>query len=272
MLTRILIALCIILFTLNVGAYFYIGDLRHQVAERNNAISLLIQNERALQDQIEMKSDSLQIYAAYVKDLQKEIEKLSGEYNLLASKYSIAIDSIKVLNKPTPVDTSGNTIIITFAGKEGKVSYKGKTTYFKLTGEGTYSIDIGVDTTIITTRIYADSSGIIKNQVFADGNLITHAETNIDSSLYRLIQGAITEKPTPMGVFDRLKATFELNQTIINKSGIYSADQFDLNVGLEYQLGKNIEFYGKKRLLNNGYETGIRVKPSLKDIFKVLWE
>lgn len=272
MLTRILIALCVILLALNIGAYFYIDDLRRQVSERNNAISLLIQNERALQDQIEMKSDSLQIYAAYVKDLQKEIEKLSGEYNLLASKYSIAIDSIKVLDKPTPVDTSGNEIIIKFEGREGKVTYKGKTTYFKLTGKGTYSIDIGIDTTIITTRIFADSAGVIKNEVRADGNLITHAETDIDSSLYRLIQGATVEKPTPMGVFDRLKATLELNQAIINKAGIYEADRFDLNFGLEYQFGKNINLYGKKRLLNNGFETGVRFNPSIKDLFKSFWE
>jgi len=271
MLTKLSAYANVILMLLLIAMYFKISNLNGKITERNIAIELLLQNERALLDDIDMKADSLQNYAIYVEDLQSKIIKMNNEYNILSSEYKIAIDSINVLNEPTIVDTSGNTIIITFQGKEGKVSYKGNTTYFKLTGEGVHSIDIGIDSTIITTRIYRDSSNILRSSVYADGNLITHAKTTIDSTVYTLLNAATHDTDHEMTTFTRLKALFELNQLIINKDGIWNADRFDFNVGLQYQLNDNLEIYGKKQLLNNGYEIGTKYTPTIKSLFDFIF-
>lgn len=270
-LTKILAGLDVVLLVVVIIMYIKINTLNSTIEENNLTIGQLTQNNQALFDKNKMQADSLQLYALFVTDLQKIYKNKTSEYNILASKYKIAIDSIKILNKPAQTQLDSNSIIVVFKGKEGKISYKGKTTYFKLTGNSTYTIDISVDTTEILSRIFADENNIIKNEVYADGNLIIDAETKIDSSIYRLIYKSTHETDESMGIFDRIKAVLELNQRIIYDGKIYKADEFNAKVGVKYLFNKNIELYGNKNILNKGYDVGIQFTPSIKDLTNLIF-
>ena len=135
----VLIVSAVLLFLVG-GLIWYVTYLNNEIRNRENTIAVQKQNSAALAGYISMQADSLQDYAISVKNLTTDSDKLDKKYVLLRNRYYILLDSVKVLNEDAEVDTSGNTIIVKFEGREGKVTYKGKTTYFKLTAEGTYSI------------------------------------------------------------------------------------------------------------------------------------
>jgi len=269
--TKILAILDTILVVAVIVMYIKINTLQSTIHENNLTIGQLTQNNRALSDKNKMQADSLQQYAIFITNLQKLYKNKTDEYNILASKYKIAIDSIKVLNKPAETQIDSNSIIVTFKGKEGKISYDGKTTYFKLTGKSIYSIDIGVDTTVITSRIFSNKDNIIENEVYADGNLIVGAETYIDSSIYRLIYNSTHESNESTSIFSKIKAVLELNQKIIYDGTIYKADEFNAKIGIKYLFNKNLEMYGNKNILNTGYDVGIRFTPSIVDLTNLIF-
>lgn len=266
----ILITVSILLFFIG-GAIWYISYLNDIIRDRENTILVQRQNESALKDFITMQADSLQDFAIFVTDLQKDNVDVTKRYNLLKSKYTILIDSIKVLNEHADVDTSGNTIIVSFQGKEGKVSYKGHTTYFKLTGDGTYSINIGVDSSNVESQIYLDvENNLIRNRIYIDGALITDAKTEIDSSLYLLIQNNELKCPDEPGFFDRLHLLFDLNQSIRRDGVIWTPDKFSMGAGAEFQFNQ-FRIFGKYDYINSEINAGIQYHPSIKDIWKAIF-
>lgn len=266
----ILIVSAIILFFAG-GAIWYISHLNYIIKDRENTILVQKQNEAALQDYISMQADSLQDFAVFVTDLQKDNTDTKKKYNLLKSKYTVLIDSIKVLNEHTNVDTSGNTIIVSFEGKQGKVSYKGNTTYFKLTGEGTYSITIGVDSSNVESQIYLDvENNLIRNRIYIDGALITDAKTEIDSSLYLRIQNSELKCPDAPTFFDRLHLLFDVNQSVKLDGVIWSPDKFSMNAGMEFQFNQ-FRIYGKYDYINSEINAGVQYHPSIKDIWKAIF-
>ena len=117
----ILIAITIFIVA---GLTWYVTYLNGIIQDRDNTILVQQQNESALNDYISMQADSIQNFSLFVADLQKDNENVKKEYRLLKSKYTILIDSIKVLNQPAVVDAFGNEIVISFEGRQGKVSYK----------------------------------------------------------------------------------------------------------------------------------------------------
>lgn len=265
---KLLIIVSILLILFSIGSYFYINDLYAHIEKQQLEIKIQNQNEKALKNQLEMKSDSLQNYALFVQRLNDVNQDLTNKYNILESKYKIAIDSIKVLNDTTDVILTDSTITVEFSGKKGKVSYNGSTTYFTYEEIGTYSIEIGIDTTIIKSVVYADS-GIVKNKVYTDGVLITDAITTIDSSIYSLLQTNNINNEKVLGFFDRLKLLSDNSFTIQqNKDSRYKIDEFNIDLGLEYMIKNNITIYGQKELLNNGAKIGVRLNPSIKDLSK----
>jgi len=189
----------------------------------------------------------------------------------LKNKYTILIDSVKILNANANVDTSGNTIVINFEGKQGKVSYKGHTTYFKLTGKGTYTINIGVDPSKINSVVYFDKSdSLIKNRIYADGSLISDASTTIDSSLYILYRNNNIEQPNEQGFFDRLHLTVDAHQVLRKDALVFVPYQFSLNLGTEYQFNK-YRVYGSFDIINSEVRAGITYHPSIADLWKAIF-
>lgn len=267
----ILIVSAIILFFAG-GIIWYISHLNDIIKDRENTILVQKQNEAALKDFISMQADSLQDFAVFVTNLQNENTKQKKQYNLLKSKYTILIDSVKVLNeKASQVDTSGNTIIVRFEGKKGKVSYKGHTTYFKLNGEGTYSINIVVDSSTVESQIYLDvENNLVKNRIYIDGALIKDAKTEVDSSLYLRIQNSELQCPDEPGFFDRLHLLFDINQSVKRDGVIWTPNKFSMGAGAEFQFNQ-FRIYGKYDYINSEINAGIQYHPSIKDIWKAIF-
>ena len=266
----ILITVAVLLFFAG-GTIWYISHLNDIIRDRENTILVQRQNEAALKDFITMQADSLQDFAIFVTDLQKDNVDTKKRYNLLRSKYTILIDSVKVLNEHANVDTSNNIIKVEFDGKRGKVSYQGYTQYFKLTGEGTYTITIGVDSSKIESEIYLDiENNLIKNRIYIDGALITDAKTEIDSSLYIAIQGNKLVCPDEPGFFDRLHLLFDVNQSIKRDGVIWTPDKFSMGAGAEFQFNQ-FRIYGKYDYINSEVNAGIQYHPSIKDIWKAIF-
>jgi hypothetical protein len=218
-----------------------------------------------------MQADSLQDYAISVKNLKTENDNLEHKYSLLKSRYYILIDSIKVLNQYALVDTTGETIIVSFEGREGKVSYKGHTTYFKLTGDGTYSIEIGVDPSKVESEVYYDKdNNLIRNKIYVDGALIDSARTDIDSTLYLLIKNNELETPDEPGFFDNLHFLLGTSVNVVRDNAIYKPEKFSLSLGAEYQFNK-YRIFGKFDIINQEINAGIQYHPSVKDIWKAIF-
>ena len=70
--------------------------------------------------------------------------------------------------------------------------------------------------------------------------------------------------------FDRLRAIFELNQSIFKDNLIYKSDKIQLNIGAEYNFDL-FTIYGKKDLLNPYMQFGITFNPSLKQTWKAIF-
>jgi len=267
-----IVILSVVLVLFFSGVVWYLFYLNNIIKQKENEILIKNQNEAALNDYIKMQADSIQNFSIFVSDLQKENEKKDKQYNILKSKYAILIDSIKILNKPANnVDTSGNTIVVEFEGKEGKISYKGKTVYFKLTGDANYSISIGVDTSYVESLIYLDiENNLIKNRIYIDGALITNAKTEIDSSVYILLQNNKIDNKTTDGFFDRLRLLFDVNQRLKFNNNIWQTDKFSMSAGLEYQFNL-FRIYSKYDYINSEINVGLQYHPSLRDIWKFIF-
>lgn len=266
----VLIISAVLLFVLG-GFVWYVNYLSDIIQDRENTIAVQIQNENALHDYITMQADSLQDYAIFVKNLTTENDNLENKYILIKSRYNILIDSIKVLNAHANVDTSGNTIVVSFEGREGKVTYKGHTTYFKLTAEGTYTIQIGVDPLKVESEVYLDKeSNLIRNKIYIDGALIDSATTVIDSSLYILIRNNELDRPSEPGFFDRLHLLTEIDGQAHRENQIYIPNKLSLRIGTEYQFNK-FRVFGKYDILNQDINVGVQYHPSVSDIWKAIF-
>ncbi len=269
---KTLIIICAIFIFIFGGFIWYTSYLNNVIKGQTTEIAKQKQNQVALQNQISMQKDSIQNFAIFVKDLQKEKKTLKNEYTLLHSKYVVLLDSIYVLNKPTQVDTNDSTIVVSFAGKKGKVSYKGHTTYFKITGKGTYTITIGVDSSTVNSDVYLDvKDGLIKNRIYIDGALITNAKTEIDSSLYTLIQQKGLNCQSEPGFFDKLHLLFDANQSIKKNGLIYEPYKFSMDAGAEYEFG-TYRIYTKYDYLNTEIKVGIQYHPSITDLWKAIFK
>lgn len=203
--TKIFIATIVILLGIIVGGYVYVSNLKATIQEQENTIVINKQNEEAYKNQIQMKEDSLQDYAIFVKDLQKDIKDEKKKYVVLEQKYKLLINSVNVIDSNANVIVLEDSIIkVEFKGVKGKVEYEGNTKYYVKTQEGTYSIEITIKPSNIVSTVYIDSSGIVRNEVYVDGALIDNAETDIDSAIFLAIKNGGLEKPSEYGFFDRL--------------------------------------------------------------------
>jgi len=257
-----------------IAIFFYIqkSNLEDELVESKSTIMIHEQNIAFLKDQMKMKADSVQIYAIRVKNLQTNLSKVKNQYTLMITKYNLVFDSLKVISDSAKVDTSNKNIIkVDFEGRKKKISYNGSTYYDKTTKKGSYDITIAMDTIKNYIETYLDSSGIIKNRLYADGELISSADANIDSALFLLIKNnGIPEDE--LGFFDNLRLTLE------NSNKKYYSNNKNLNInfsiGLEFFFNKEVTIFGRQYLLNNDLnfiEFGVKYAPSIKKVFKALF-
>lgn len=265
--TKIFLGTIVVLLGIILYGYFQINNLTATIQEQENTIAISNQNEEAYKNQIKMQADSLQDYAIFVKDLQKDIKNEKKKYIILNQKYQLLVNSVNVKDSNASVIYEDSLIIVKFEGKDGKVSYEGETKYFVETKEGTYSIEIKVDPSNIKSTVYVDSSGIVKNEIYVDGALIDNAQTDIDSSVFLAVKNGQIEKNYEYGFFDRLglfvDATYggNLHKFDNENSYIYSGG------GLYYLVNDNFVVALSKYINDSYWYVTVSYSKSIRELF-----
>jgi len=132
------ILLGIIVILVIIGGFLFIqnNSLKKELNGKTVEVNSLQQNLQAYKDSSEMLAKKIQDYAIFVKDLKYVNSTLYTQNNILKTKFRILLDSVVVLNQAAQVDTNDNMIVVRFEGYQGKINYKGKVVYFKLTNKG----------------------------------------------------------------------------------------------------------------------------------------
>jgi len=216
------------------------------------------QNENALEDQLTQVVDSVQNLSLFVDQLTNNLIEEKRRYNILLSNYSILLDSISVIDSGI-VTIQDSVIRIDFSGIKGKVTYDGWTKYFVETREGTYSVNIKVDPIKVQTEVYADSNNIIKQRIWADGQLITDAITKIDSSVFLLLKNNEINVYDP-GFLDKLHLSMFLSA---------QQDLVDFGIGIGYPIGDfDLNWYYLPKLSVNQFQ--LNWNPSIKNVINLI--
>ena len=245
--TSNIIMTVLILLLIGLGIYFF---NQYRIAA-NEAIESgrLLQNAEAYKDSSAMVADILQKYKVFVHNLQNENSKLNKENRYVKSKFRLIEDSLEVLSGSAQSTNYGDSIIVRFEGAQGKISYKGFTTYLVLQDTGYYSINIIRGAIDIQVDVYLnEQDNFIYTKVYADGQFIDDAYTEVDSALYKKLNSKTTIdfKAPELNFFNSLSIYGEFVQPFgYDPNGDYRAL---LNIGLQYQFNSGL-------FLKGGYET-----------------
>jgi len=272
--TKVILTLSLIIVLLLSAAYlgwsYYNAEIK--AAEAKIEAERQLQNAQAYKDSLEMKERELQDNAAFVYDLQNENTQLKKEVAYVKSKFVLLLDSIEVLNQGAVSYNYGDSIIVKFEGKKGRVTYKGQTTYFTLKDTGTYSIKINQDPIKIESYVYLnETDNLIYNRIYADSVLIDDAYTVVDSALYNKLKMPTTiniETPQ-LGFFDNLEFYGEYIQpfALTPETEVKS----ELNVGVTYHFDIGIGLTGGRKFVQNEWFAGVRYSLTPKSLWGLIF-
>jgi len=275
---RIIIAILAIVV---VGAVVFISikisRLSNELNEQKIKAAYYLQNFSAYKDSSNMKADTIQVYAIKIVDLQsdnfylkRENKKLKNQIVIMSTQYEIVFDSLKVLNQTAQTHNYGDSIVVVFEGKKGRVSYKGQTTYFVLPDSGTYSIGLWQDPIKIVNSIKIDSStNVIYSEIYADGVLIDNASTQVDSSIYAKLFLSQDMAKMSLDFWDRISFVLESNQRYIDLKE--SKINVSGEIGLQYRFPSNLSIRLSKDIINNQWITNIKYDFSIKTAWKLIF-
>jgi len=270
----VIISYAILIITIIIG-YIYITDLKQDIEVKNDAILKERQNVYALKDQINMKADSIQLFATMVNGLQTDISRKNNEYNVLYSKYNAALDTIKVLKgKTNPPTETDSTIIVPFSGAQGIAKYDGYTVYYKKTKLGEYSLIIAFEPIQLQSEIYFDSKdSLLKNKIqsLTAGVKIDSAKTIVDPQIYTMIRKASQDCPEVPTIIepnflDNFGFSLSLSQKIKYSNDHSTFEPLDLDLGVFYKINK-FTLFTNKSILKNEFKFGINYGLRLRNIF-----
>jgi len=188
--------LIIILFVaIGLGVHFYIQaeNLQNQLTIQTATYT---QNNAALEDSLHKFADSIQTMAVKIANLNSDTTKLHKENRILATKYRLFVDSIRVSDTAIVVfeeDSLGKYVKASFEGKKSIATYRGytKTYLTPLSTTPVYQLDIDFD--VIQARsefLRNDSSGLfyIRTTSLTEGvKLIGY--TTLDSVAFPYLYG-----------------------------------------------------------------------------------
>lgn len=262
-----LIVIIVLLLAAAVFAYlYYTGTIK--LAEAKIEKDRQYQNAEAYKDSMEMKARELQDNATFVYNLQTENSKIKKEVAYFKSKFTLMLDSVKVLNQGTSSHNYGDSIIVFFEGKQGRVSYKGQTIYFTVLDTGTYSINIWQDPIKIESYVYLnEEDNLIYNRIYADSVLIDDAYTVVDSALYKKLKMPTTVKLggdwsfwNSISLYGEYKFAFDPSSSE-NKSNI--------DLGLDYRFENGLGLKVGKTLTNGFWFVGVKYSLTPGSIFSI---
>jgi len=276
-LTKILSGIIGLLIIISVGLWVKINSLNKELQDSKDSLLVFNQNNKAFEDLLKQKADSLQNYAVFVANLKNKYKSLENKYSILESEYNILIDSIEVLNGIAQGFIKGEKVIVEFKGKKSKAMYNGSTTFDLKTKDASHSLNLYFDPISIKSLIYLDNNDIIKNLIYADGQLITLAKTEIDSNIYLRIKKEIenisNDNQYKPGFFDKLSiyintyGIFNINTTEKEVNKIVNFELFNLLTGIQYEFENGLSCYYSKNIINGDNIVGIKYKKSVKQIF-----
>lgn len=274
----VIISYVVLIITIILG-FIYINDLKKDIEFRDDRILKERQNVHALQDQMKMKADSVQLFAVMVEGLQNEASKKNSEYNVLVSKYNAALDTIRVLKgQSKPPIVTDSSITVPFSGKQGIVKYDGHTIYYIKTKTGEYSIIFIFDPIKLQSEIYYDSKdSLLKNTIksLTPGVNIDSAITKIDPKIYTMIYKASAECPELPPIYepnflDKFGFSLSGTQKVKYVDTQYDFEKFDLEFGLFYKTN-NFTLFGNKNLLKDEFKVGISYGITLRNILNTIF-
>jgi len=252
----------IIIIALLLGtAFFAWSYYKAQIREAEAKIEVerQQQNAAAYRDSMEMKARELQDVNVFVYNLQTENSKLKKENIYMKSKFVLVLDSLKILNQYAQTHNYGDSIVVEFEGRQGKITYEGQTTYFVLSDTGTYSLTVARDPIKVELYIYLnETDNLIYSKIYADSTLIDDVYTVVDSALYKKLKMPTTiDIVTPdIGFFNSLSIYGEYIQPFEFTEDIFIKPE--LNVGLNYDFKNGIGLKGGRNFLYNQWFIGIR--------------
>lgn len=271
--TKILIGIIVLLIVAIVVFYIRLENLKEELKQKEDTILVLKQNEQALEDQVKMKSDSLQNYAVFVENLQKENKEWKNKYLVLKSQFQLLIDSLRVVDDSATVEIRDSLIIVTFSGDRGKVSYIGNTKYNVIDSLGTHTIDIYIEPVEVYSELYIDSVKILRQYIYADGVLINNAKTFVDSSVYLAIQDRERFESVELGFFDKVGVFAEITYySKIQKIEDMQYGKLYFGGGLYYQFNDNVSAYLYKYLDDSNTYIGLTYSLSAKELINKIFK
>jgi len=246
----------IIIIVLLLGGLAYL--IHSTIKTQNEVIEARrqLQNAEAYKDSSEMKDSILQNYAVFVRNLQNDNAKLNSQVVYMKSNFTLLLDSVKVLNQLAQSFNYGDSIVVKFEGKQGRVTYKGQTTYFTLNDSSTYSLAIDQGKIRIDSYVY-EKDNIIYTQIYADSVLISDAHTEVDSALYNKLNktSLLTINTPELNFFSKIAIYGEYIQPLNFTSETVKPS---LNLGIKYVFDNNIEINGGRNFIHNIWYVGTR--------------
>jgi len=262
----------VIIIILLVGsaafAYLYYNATIRE-AEAKIEAERLVQNAQAYKDSMDMKARELQDNATFVYNLQDENTKIKREIAYFKSKFTLLLDSIEVLNQGAISYNYGDSIVVVFEGKKGRVAYKGHTTYFTILDTGTYSIKISQDPIKIESYVYLnEEDNLIYSRIFADSVLIDDAYTTVDSALYKKLKMPTTVQiGDDWGFFNHFAIYGEYIQPF--EPSNEETYKPELNVGISYDFKNGLGLKGGRNFIWNQWFVGIKYSLTPGSIFSI---
>jgi len=120
----------------------------------------------------------------------------------------------------------------------------------------------------IYSNIYVDG-GIIKNKIYADGELIDNANTVVDSTVYNAMGNILfaieTKEP---GFFDYLKIFGELDKLFVF-SGDNKSYKSSISLGLKYELPSGFYLSAKRDFINEVYVGNLGYSISISKLWNI---
>lgn len=267
LLTKILLSVIGILVIVCITFYIQNQILTQENIDKENKILVFNQNEQAYKDKLKQKADSIQQYALFVRTLQNENTKLKKEYTIIETRFNLLQDSLSVVNDSANGSMIGDTVTVKFNGHKNGYYYEGSTFYSLSNNSAWYNIFIKKDPVNIYNKIYLDETNkILKSLIYADGEIISDAITEIDSSIYVKLFGVQSNINSNLGFWDRLQlyVDFYGSNDVKMYKDINGYDLY-LYTGIKYDFD-DFTFYISKSILDQDIEFGVMYSQSIKQI------
>lgn len=237
------------------------------------------QNQKAYQEEINEKADSIQILTSRVFNLNAENSDLRKQYNVYKQQVTILIDSVNSTGKALAgllTDSSGNKIArVSFSGNKNIFEYSGYTDYYfpPSTLGSDYNISISTRPFDIYNKLYYDfNDKTIKINTTTDASGIKFLVNNtIDSSIYTgLVQTIVKTKTERIYSTPPIGLLFKANLGLGYGNVRLTNGQFNVMIDADvvgYYKHINIDWHPFQQYISAGVFYNFDIGHFVKSVF-----